>query len=462
MTNREGEPGERPLPRVRRRAIEAPAPQCAVIYAVGVIHTPPGKAATAAAAFSVEGSEEIRVGKRLPAANDQSQYVAEFFAALMAIRSVEDSTTLTIYSTQQYVREAMNKKFQRWEHEGWVGVQNRDILRCVAAELKARKAPTYFRVAEPGTAAREACKRVARLAKRAARGSAVANWDLTLPPNMALPGLSLQGNRQKNFYRSIQKTKKLAPRASTERHLKLIREAMCGTFGRYVSDADIWASLNAKDFLPKPAQFLWRGVHNAHKIGSYWTHIPECEDRAVCRDCGELEDLNHILVQCKSPERELIWAAASTLWRERGGAWPEVSLGTILGCGLAEFRNSRGKVDRGTRRLYRILMSESAYLIWRLRNDRVIDRDGAPASTEEIENKFKFVVNQRLQMDKILANRPRRGRRPALPPKLVLETWSGLLDNGQSLPADWLSEPRVLVGSCAFPPRTPYQQGSIG
>ncbi|KAJ7211997.1 hypothetical protein GGX14DRAFT_362172 [Mycena pura] len=128
MTNREGEPVERPVPRIRRRVIETPTPQNAVIYAVGVIHTPPGKAATAAAAFSIEGCEPVQVGKRLPTANDQLQYVAEFFATLMAIRNVKDSTTLTIYSTQLYVREAMNKKLQRWEHEGWVGVQNRDIL----------------------------------------------------------------------------------------------------------------------------------------------------------------------------------------------------------------------------------------------------------------------------------------------------------------------------------------------
>ncbi|KAJ7787287.1 hypothetical protein B0H13DRAFT_1936731 [Mycena leptocephala] len=33
---------------------------------------------------------------------------------------------------------------------------------------------------------------------------------------------------------------------------------------------------------------------------------------------------------------------------------------------------------------------------------------------------------------------------------LVLTTWSGTLDNEQNLPANWLREPRVLVGSCAF------------
>ncbi|KAJ7192375.1 hypothetical protein GGX14DRAFT_537760 [Mycena pura] len=283
-----------------------------------------------------------------------------------------------------------------------------------------------------------------------------------IPPNTALPGLSLQGNRQKVFYRSIreEKTKKLPPRTSTENMLETVREAVYETFGRHVSKADIWNSVSVKDFLPRPAQFLWKGVHNAHKIGSFWTHIPECEDRAVCTDCGDLEDLNHILVRCECPGRALVWKAAQALWLERATEWPEVSLGTILGCGLAEFRDGRGKVDQGARRLYRILMSESAYLIWRLRNERVIDRAGEPASEEEIENKFKFVINQRLQMDKVLANRPRGGQRPALLPKLVLETWSGTLDNELSLPKDWLREPRVLVGSRAFPPRTPYRQNN--
>ncbi|KAJ7208622.1 hypothetical protein GGX14DRAFT_365373 [Mycena pura] len=169
------------------------------------------------------------------------------------------------------------------------------------------------------------------------------------------------------------------------------------------------------------------------------------------------EDLDHILMRCESPGRELIWAAARTLWLERATVWPELSLGTILGCGLAEFRDGNGKVDQGARRLYRILISESAYLIWRLRNERVIE--GPPKVwIEEIENKFRFVIKQRLQIDRVLANRPRKGKCPALPSKLVLETWSKILDHGQSLPADWLREPRVLVGTRAFPPRTPYRQ----
>ncbi|KAJ7191976.1 hypothetical protein GGX14DRAFT_380572, partial [Mycena pura] len=232
--------------------------------------------------------------------------------------------------------------------------------------------------------------------------------------------------------------------------------AVRDTFGRNVTDAEVWNSLYVKEFLPRPSQFIWKCVHNAHKAGAYWIHIPDCKDRAICKDCGVTESLEHILVNCGSPRQEIIWEAAETLWLERESKWPGVSLGTVLGCGLAEFRDGGGKIDRGAQRLYRILMSESAYLIWRLRNERVIDRDGVPASEEEIINKFKFTINQRLQMDKLLANRPRKGKLPALPPKLVLQTWAGILDDlgERQLPADWLREPRVLVGSRAFPPRT--------
>ncbi|KAJ6632290.1 hypothetical protein B0H10DRAFT_1626247, partial [Mycena sp. CBHHK59/15] len=93
-----------------------------------------------------------------------------------------------------------------------------------------------------------------------------------------------------------------------------------------------------------------------------------------------------------------------------------------------------------------IVQPHTAYQIWLLRNDRVIRRDGETAAEVETTNKWKFAINQRLDMDRLLANRLRRGKLPALAPKLVLGTWSDTLDNESSLPADWLKEPRVLVG----------------
>jgi hypothetical protein len=201
----------------------------------------------------------------------------------------------------------MNKKLQQWEHEGWVGVAHRDVLRCVAAELKARKAPTFYQVVAPGTPARTKCRLAAAKAKRAVRASSTEEWDMRLPQGMALPGLSLQGNCQKYFYRAIRevKTKKLAPRVATVNKLELVKRAACDVFDRRVSEAEIWASFGIKDFLPRTAQFLWKNMHNAHRIGGYWTHIPECEERVICSKCGVLEYIKHILVNCECPGDKL-------------------------------------------------------------------------------------------------------------------------------------------------------------
>jgi hypothetical protein len=42
---------------------------------------------------------------------------------------------------------------------------------------------------------------------------------------------------------------------------------------------------------------------------------------------------------------------------------PDMTLGLILGCALAEFKYSKGKKSEEAGRLFRILVSESAYLI---------------------------------------------------------------------------------------------------
>ena len=104
-------------------------------------------------------------------------------------------------------------------------------------------------------------------------------------------------------------------------------------------------------------------------------------------------------------------------------------------------------------RLYWILISEAAYLIWKIRNEHVINRDGAPATEQEIINRWNYHINHRLQVDKTLANRPPEGKKSALAPKKVLETWSGILAEEGTMPENWLREPRVLVGGRAMQTR---------
>ncbi|KAF8186193.1 hypothetical protein K438DRAFT_1463740, partial [Mycena galopus ATCC 62051] len=54
-----------------------------------------------------------------------------------------------------------------------------------------------------------------------------------------------------------------------------------------------------------------------------------------------------------------------------------------------------------------LLVSESAYTIWKARNERVISRAGEPTTEKAIINMWMYNVNQHLQHDITLANRPR-------------------------------------------------------
>lgn len=73
--------------------------------------------------------------------------------------------------------------------------------------------------------------------------------------------------------------------------------------------------------------------------------------------------------------------------------WKEAStLGNILSCGLATFE-SGGKPDKGKGRLFRMLVLETVYLIWRLRNERRIrDNDGQDGPARQT-NAARFKSN---------------------------------------------------------------------
>ncbi|KAJ7877241.1 hypothetical protein B0H14DRAFT_2713064 [Mycena olivaceomarginata] len=147
--------------------------------------------------------------------------------------------------------------------------------------------------------------------------------------------------------------------------------------------------------------------------------------------------MGHILTRCDAPGREKVWELASQLWRKKTGEDMEPTFGEILACGVIK------KKSRGESRLYRILLSESAYLIWKLRCERVIG--GKPgASDQEIENRWRWTINNRLEIDRLLTNT--KWGKHTIQKSLVLQTWRNTLANEDRLPEDWTGKAGVLVG----------------
>jgi hypothetical protein len=158
--------------------------------------------------------------------------------------------------------------------------------------------------------------------------------------------------------------------------------------------------------------------------------------------------MEHILIDCEAPGCQTLWDLARELWEKTGHDWPEINLGSIFACGFAHFKTAKDKPDKGADRLFRILISETAHLIWKLRCTRVIERGSDPTkyfSEREIHNRWLSCINQRLRIDLLLTDRRKFGNR-ASNFKLILSTWKRVIKDAENLQDIQILQSRVLVG----------------
>jgi len=149
-----------------------------------------------------------------------------------------------------------------------------------------------------------------------------------------------------------------------------------------------------------------------------------------------------------------IWVLVPSVWRKRSATDLPTEYGAILGCGLSSFKKANGKPDKGLNRLFRILMSESIYMIWILRCERVIAWCDDPTrvhSPHEIHNKWLQAINTRLRMDSVQTNKKIFKKR-VLETKIVLQTWKKCLWDDLHETRNWCGKTGVLVG---IAPRRP-------
>ncbi|KAJ7626875.1 hypothetical protein FB45DRAFT_835186 [Roridomyces roridus] len=207
---------------------------------------------------------------------------------------------------------------------------------------------------------------------------------VSVPKDLSLHGAKLATMTQRQLYVQIKALRGRVERPATVARVALVSEAIRDVTGQWPTEAQVWRSIRHKDLSKGVKSFLYNAMHDAQRIGKYWKHIPECGDREMCVTCGVREDLEHVLLKCERVGQNQIWTHAKELWLQKHPDWPELSLGTVLGCGFMTVKDERGRTLTGASRLLRILMSESTYLIWKLRNECVIRNDGVAPSEREV------------------------------------------------------------------------------
>ncbi|KAJ7122676.1 hypothetical protein C8R43DRAFT_1099003 [Mycena crocata] len=366
-------------------------------------------------------------------------------ACNIAVETCPACIPLEIRSDSRVSINGLTKNLQKTEDNGFYNVENKELTQRTLSNLRQREATTSFTwvKAHNGEDGNEAADALA------AEGSAITTpdaMDVSANPIYVLPGAKLQTMTQSSAYKIIRKIKmnresyqaKLA-RKATLKNMELAQAAAETDDGETPAASTIWKSTKHKDISRSIRFFLWMLIHDGYKVGKHWEKIPGHEEKATCRVCDCPETMQHILTKCEAPGQVRIWKKASEMWKLKTGEdLPKPVMGQIMACAAIK------KADAGTSRLFRIIVSESAHLIWRLRCERVI-QEKAPASHNEIDNRWLRGINNRLRIDCELTNEYKYGKR-SLQKEVVLKTWCRTLKNENELPQDWTRETGVLVG----------------
>ncbi|EIN11218.1 hypothetical protein PUNSTDRAFT_62851 [Punctularia strigosozonata HHB-11173 SS5] len=370
----------------------------------------------------------------------------EIAAVLVALQAMAPFVPILFKTDSMYVIDGLTTHLPTWEDIGWIGVANSDLFKATAFHLRRRSATTDF-VWVKGHSGEEGNERADVLAKEGTNKDRADTLDLSIPPEFDLRGAKLSAMTQSLLYEGIMTHKGLKTvRPAALAPLDMARHAIQRTNGVMLDDGTLWKSTKCKDLRQPVRQLLYRAMHGSHKLGKFWQNVPGLTEREACAYCGDEESMEHIMTECGNGPRKVVWDLLHDAWPHRRGAPPDITLGLILGCGAIQIKETNQETGIDTlrtnrSRLMKILISESAHLIWTLRCERTIqDRTH---SGETIRRRWELAIQRRLESDHTMACRTVRTASHA---RKVQGTWDGMLANEQALPDDWAKRREVLVG----------------
>ncbi|EKM49504.1 uncharacterized protein PHACADRAFT_55287, partial [Phanerochaete carnosa HHB-10118-sp] len=135
--------------------------------------------------------------------------------------------------------------------------------------------------------------------------------------------------------------------------------------------------------------------------------------------------LDHTLTCCTAPGQAYIWGLARNLWLFAYSGWYKPTASSILECGAISLRSTTGATDTAASRLYRILLSKFAYLIWKLCCERHIKHTNLKVSFEtELCNRWSSTIQCRYDLDWAMTN-DCFGKK-TLDGKVAAQTWNSI------------------------------------
>ena len=75
--------------------------------------------------------------------------------------------------------------------------------------------------------------------------------------------------------------------------------AMKYAFGVLPSNEKIWRPIQSNNLPRLFRAFLWKTLHNTHKVGGYWENVPDWEHQSICEHCEQnaMDSIEHIMLK---------------------------------------------------------------------------------------------------------------------------------------------------------------------
>jgi len=272
--------------------------------------------------------------------------------------------------------------------------------------------------------------------------------NVEINPEIIVSGAKLSSLNQATAYKIIRslKLKKYQKRRQTKANIAMIIQEVKQETKVTLEEKNLWNGIRHRDLSHTTSVFLWMAMHDAYMVGANWLQpgfAPECQERSKGQKCHTIETMDHILTKCQANGQVQVWQLAQKLWSQKDGTNLATTLGTILANPSIMIKGNRKTVN-GANRLYRLIMSESAHLFWKMRCERTIQKEGEEISSSQIKNRWIETINTRLELDRKMTNS--KYEKKSIPIKLVQNTWKNTLKDEGQLPQNWVTDGGVLVG----------------
>ncbi|EJD54705.1 hypothetical protein AURDEDRAFT_51216 [Auricularia subglabra TFB-10046 SS5] len=225
--------------------------------------------------------------------------------------------------------------------------------------------------------------------------------------------MSLIGLKQKEAAWAIREAVKrsTSPRKTTAKNVTMIKDDIKAYCGYTPTTEQIWQGIRGNDMSRQVRNFLWKAVHGAHKIGPYFEKMPSpWREMAQCPTCGTEESMEHVLLDCPDSKQAVIWEQVGKFFKMRR-IDAGVSYGTILGCANVRLDGFGSNRDLPAERAYRIVVAESAFLVWKLRCEKRIEHADDPdwsISDKAAKERWQHMIKARRWQDRYLAKSRKR------------------------------------------------------